>query len=237
MFQTSVISCHRIPSRIITMTARDLHLYGECGRSARAAPLLPGEAGVADLQGMPAADLAPSDPLYKAGGTDANILACFGLQVGCRRSLHPRRLYHYDRWKYVAATTSSVHIETLDEVAAGSTGLTAANIGFREPNFFELLKAAILSGSLGTKVPWPSPTGSQERKESMPSDWILLTSKRTGISCKSAPISSTNLIPTAFPPPFISQLFGVRSPPATSLTNESRHSPTIRSMGTKICRD
>ena len=46
-----------------------------------------------------------------------------------------------NRWNYVGAAGSTIQtrIERLDEVAAES----------REPNFFELLKAAILSGSLG----------------------------------------------------------------------------------------
>ena len=67
-----------------------------------------------------------------------------------------------NRWNYVGATGSIVQssIKRLDQVAAESPG--------REPNFFELLKAAILSGSVGlgsgsaipqpTPIPTPTPT-------------------------------------------------------------------------------
>ncbi|GAB4182558.1 MAG: hypothetical protein Fur0032_23570 [Terrimicrobiaceae bacterium] len=71
-----------------------------------------------------------------AGGpvtaTPAAIQACFGLTWN--NSLA--------RWDYTAGTTGSVPaIKTLAQVAAEN----------REPNFFELLKAGILSGSLGIR--------------------------------------------------------------------------------------
>ncbi len=85
----------------------------------------------------PSANLAKSDPLYNPGGTSTTIQACFGLQW----------IAANDHWNYVGPTESTVQssIETLAQVAAETTG--------REPNFFELLKAGILSGSLGMSAP------------------------------------------------------------------------------------
>ena len=88
----------------------------------------------------PSASLATSDPQYNPGGTAANIKACFGLTWGTNPE-------GYSCWNYVAGTTSPAAIQTLDQVAAG-------NGGYREPNFFEMLKAGILSGSLG-QTPGP----------------------------------------------------------------------------------
>ena len=66
----------------------------------------------------------------KAGIPSAAIRACFGLQWNNARW----------RWDYVAGKNPpGVRIKTLDEVAQEG----------REPNFFELLNAGILSGSLG----------------------------------------------------------------------------------------
>ena len=67
----------------------------------------------------------------KAGISAAAIQACFGLQWNAAKW----------RWDYVGTTPANLpaHIKTLEQVAAES----------REPNFFELLKAGILSGSLG----------------------------------------------------------------------------------------
>lgn len=66
-----------------------------------------------------------------AGATDASIQRDFGLAWDSANR----------RWNYVGATGSAVQtgIQTLDEVADEN----------REPNFFELLKAGILSGSVG----------------------------------------------------------------------------------------
>lgn len=63
------------------------------------------------------------------GGTPASIQACFGLQ------------WNNNRWEYVGPTgnTTRTSIAILDEVAGEG----------REPNFFELLQAGILQGSLG----------------------------------------------------------------------------------------
>ncbi|MEI6337850.1 MAG: hypothetical protein WCQ57_04615 [Verrucomicrobiota bacterium] len=72
--------------------------------------------------------LAPDGP--KSGISDTAIRACFGLQWDSSKW----------RWEYVAAKVPpGVRIKTLEEVAAEN----------REPNFFELLNAGILKGSLG----------------------------------------------------------------------------------------
>jgi len=101
--------------------------------------------GGADAPGTtnPATGNGPSSAFATA------IKACFGLQWGVVGTVanggNPC-------WKYVGSPDStgvshfSGTIETLDQVAAEG----------REPNFFELLKAAILSGSLGLS---PGPAG------------------------------------------------------------------------------
>jgi hypothetical protein len=60
------------------------------------------------------------------------------------------------RWSYIGASTTNTlqsRILTLDEVAQGRVLNAAGNYSntriYREPNFFELLKAVILSGSVG----------------------------------------------------------------------------------------
>src|SRR5204863_9631113 len=86
----------------------------------------------------PSASLATTDPVYLAlttagvttatiqAGTAANIQTCFGLTY-----------VSSDLWTYSHGAAN--RILRLDEVAAAG----------REPDFFELLQAAILSGSLG----------------------------------------------------------------------------------------
>ena len=88
----------------------------------------------------PSASLATSDAVYTAlinagvstatiqAGTAANIQTCFGLTFGGTTG---------SPWTYSHGATN--RILRLDEVAAAG----------REPDFFELLQAAILSGSLG----------------------------------------------------------------------------------------
>jgi len=88
----------------------------------------------------PSANLATTDPVYTAltaagvtaatiqAGTTANIQTCFGLTFGGTTGAP---------WTYSHGATN--RILRLDEVAAAG----------REPDFFELLQAAILSGSLG----------------------------------------------------------------------------------------
>jgi hypothetical protein len=94
----------------------------------------------------PSASLATTDPVYTAlvnagvstatiqAGTAANIKYCFGLTF-------PTGGTPGSAWTYTNPTGAAAanRILRLDEVA------TAA----REPDFFELLQAAILSGSLG----------------------------------------------------------------------------------------
>ncbi len=72
--------------------------------------------------------LTPSGP---AAGKTAAVTACFGL------TWQSGPWY----WEYSAASTSPVGIKTLSQVASETPP--------REPNFFELLKAGILTGSLG----------------------------------------------------------------------------------------
>src|SRR5205823_14180182 len=78
------------------------------------------------LYGIPAS--------YLQAGTAANIKACFGLTFPTGGSAG-------SPWTYTnpIGTTAVSTIMTLDQVAAAG----------REPDFFELLQAAILNGSLG----------------------------------------------------------------------------------------
>lgn len=82
--------------------------------------------------------LGPSGP--QNGGNDENIQACFGLRwlPSNQAGLNSAHV-----WQYVGPTgsTEQSSIETLDQVANESKE--------REPNFFELLQAGILAGSLG----------------------------------------------------------------------------------------
>jgi hypothetical protein len=94
----------------------------------------------------PSATLATTDPVYTAltnagvsaatiqSGTAANIKACFGLTF-------PTGGTAGSPWTYTnpTGTSAASRILRLDEVAAAA----------REPDFFELLQAGILSGSLG----------------------------------------------------------------------------------------
>jgi hypothetical protein len=82
--------------------------------------------------------LGPNGP--QNGGTKANIQACFGLLWGSGVDNNGNTI---PLWQYVGPTGSAeqTKIETLPQVLAESTP--------REPNFFELLQAGILTGSLG----------------------------------------------------------------------------------------
>jgi hypothetical protein len=84
--------------------------------------------------------LGPSGPAN--GGTKEAIQACFGLMY--LPSLDSANLPGATVWRYVGPTGSNEQssIETLSQVAAENPP--------REPNFFELLQAGILSGSLAT---------------------------------------------------------------------------------------
>src|SRR5439155_25521401 len=94
----------------------------------------------------PSALLATTDSVYQAlisagvstttisAGTANNIKRCFGLTFPAGGT--PGSPWTYT---YPAGTSAATRILRLDEVAAAG----------REPDFFELLQAAILSGSLG----------------------------------------------------------------------------------------
>lgn len=79
--------------------------------------------------------LGPNGP--QNGGTAENIQACFGLAWGTGMTDDGRSI---PLWQYVGpvGATEQGSIETLAQAAAEN----------REPNFFELLQAGILSGSL-----------------------------------------------------------------------------------------
>jgi hypothetical protein len=85
------------------------------------------------LYGIPAS--------YLQAGTAANIKTCFGVTFGVNPG---------DPWTYTNPTGSSAAsaIMTLAQVAAAN----------REPDFFELLQAGILSGSLGQDTGGPGGT-------------------------------------------------------------------------------
>ena len=97
--------------------------------------------------------LGPSGP--QNGGTAANIQACFGLvwQTAQDTTDVPQSV-----WTYVgpSGTTEASSIETLDQIGNDTA---AGDTTPREPNFFELLQAGMLSGSIavdgdsGNKVP------------------------------------------------------------------------------------
>lgn len=82
--------------------------------------------------------IGPNGP--QNGGTAANIQACFGLVWGA--SADPA-LNGAKVWKYVGPTgsTEQSSIAKLPQVAAAG----------REPNFFELLQAGLLAGSLASE--------------------------------------------------------------------------------------
>jgi hypothetical protein len=73
---------------------------------------------------------------YLKAGTAANVKACFGLTFQAGGGGGPGSAWTYTN---PAGTTAASRILRLDEVAAAA----------REPDFFELLQAGILSGSLG----------------------------------------------------------------------------------------
>ncbi len=88
----------------------------------------------------PSANLNPSDSMYNAGGSAENIKRYFGLTWDA--SNFTPLTEHGEQWVYTSpdgSGTTPTMIKTLDQVAAQG----------REPDFFELLKATILSGSLG----------------------------------------------------------------------------------------
>jgi len=97
----------------------------------------------------PSADLPTGDAAYNADGTDDNIKQYFGLQVSGTGT--------YKSWIYrPSGSTPASSIMTLDQVAAVP----------RDPDFFELLKAAILEGSTGQYFDNDKATNSSPRDQS-----------------------------------------------------------------------
>jgi hypothetical protein len=129
------------------------------------APLLQHRFSLAKLAWLtykgPSADLATTDPLYNAGGTDANILACFGLQWNINSwntSTWDTTYTACPGWSYGHTSgTPASSIMTLAQVASLATP--------REPDFFELLKAGILNASLARD---PGPVAIQATTEAGP---------------------------------------------------------------------
>ncbi len=100
----------------------------------------------------PSALLSTSHLQFHVGGTPAAIRSVFGLQWTPTKG----------RWEYVGhGATASVGIKTLQEVADQ----------YREPDFFEILKAGIFSGSLGLRsaagTPLVGNSGVQETMDSL----------------------------------------------------------------------
>ncbi|MDD5349373.1 MAG: hypothetical protein PHQ12_04100 [Chthoniobacteraceae bacterium] len=117
--------------------------YDDDGNAARSwvragEPLLQRRFSLAKLAWLtprgPSASLPLTDPQYQKGGTPEAIRACFGL--AWVPSADPNTAPY---WDYQELAASPVGIKALAEVAAEN----------REPNFFEMLKAGILAGSLG----------------------------------------------------------------------------------------
>jgi hypothetical protein len=100
----------------------------------------------------PSATLHTTDPLYNAEGTAEAIKACFGLEWTRDAGLAfqptdapgpPEEQLGYFFWKYDhSSPDSKVRPESIARLSS------VAEAG-REPDFFELLKAGILVGSLG----------------------------------------------------------------------------------------
>lgn len=97
----------------------------------------------------PSAALSPSDPHYNPGGTAAAIQACFGLVWTSSSASVGSTPLGGSVWRYVGhnGTTAQTSIKTLTTVASEG----------REANFFELLQAGILTGSLGRSNNTTSP--------------------------------------------------------------------------------
>jgi hypothetical protein len=89
-------------------------------------------------------------------GTAANVKYCFGLTFGGNQTVgDPSNPWVYTNHKNSTDTTQASTILRLDQVADNSIVTTP-----REPDFFELLQAGILSGSLGqSTAPPPGTSG------------------------------------------------------------------------------
>ncbi len=112
----------------------------------------------------PSALLSPGDPFYNPGGTIKAIQACFGLYWAASENLGNTTSPDIDSswsgimlWKYVGSTATLPASETQVSTAFLSpienlTDVANEAAGPREPNFFELLQAGVLSGSLGNNI-------------------------------------------------------------------------------------
>jgi hypothetical protein len=115
-------------------------------------PLLQSRFSLAKINWLSQAN--PNTGAGPAGNYVTAIQSCFGLTWG---TVGPIANGGNPCWEYVGSPGSTFNgtIETLDQVAKEG----------REPNFFELLKAAILSGSLGLspgEAGFANGTGSQD---------------------------------------------------------------------------
>ena len=103
----------------------------------------------------PSADLPRSDPQYNEQGTDANIFQYFGLKP-ITSGNGP-----YATWLYRPSNNlPASQILTLSQLT-GTSGITP-----RDPDFFELLQATILKGSLGQYYNGDAWTNSGARDQS-----------------------------------------------------------------------
>lgn len=95
-----------------------------------------------------------------SGITDKTIQDCFGLKWTRTQASSPSGISGAYVWQYVGSVgTIQSSIKTLDQVAAETTP--------REPNFFELLQAGILTGSLGVDTLGSSRFPSDHQKSSL----------------------------------------------------------------------
>jgi hypothetical protein len=155
------------------------------------------------------------NPSLSTAQQQAAIQACFGLQWD-PQNFAPS-VAHYDRWDYVANATGPVAIMTLNQVANGATPQNAGGPTLpREPNFFEMLKAGILNGSLG-QSPGPQATTSAEGPIALGLEYFNVEKNRHILQIGANIIDQfdSDSIPTAI----YLGLFGA-VPPATSLTTE-----------------
>lgn len=115
----------------------------------------------------PSALLPSTHAQYNAGGTPAAIQACFGLKWD---DSNPIPL---ERWNYVGPSGKTIQseIKALDKIAAETSP--------REPNFFELLKSGILTGSLGgTALGKTSADGKLQKMTMLGADALLVDANK-----------------------------------------------------------
>ena len=126
----------------------------------------------------PSASLTTTDPFYNPGGTAAAIQACFGLIWGASENKNSDANWSsINVWKYVGSTGSAT-TELISSTASASIVKTLSGVASesspREPNFFELLQAGVLSGSLGLN------TGGSQNLYSSGENYVTLHLLRIG---------------------------------------------------------